>query len=132
MFRRALALVTGVIALGAATVAAPAGAAAPNRTAITITCDRSTTRAIAVVTMYDTIDGTQVGEPAIVACGTDPGLDRRARVVITTSSAVGWTSIGGYEVTSDSQTVRCEGAGTPTFALACTGPTGAGAKVTVR
>jgi hypothetical protein len=132
MFRRALALVTGVIALAATMVATPAGAAAQNRTAITIACDRSTGSAVAVVTMYDQAGGTQVGEPTTVACGTDAGLDKRARVVLATSSAVGWTSIGGYEVTSDSQTVGCEGAGTLTFELACTGPTGAGAKVTVR
>jgi hypothetical protein len=132
MFRRALVLVTGVIALGAATLATPAGAAAQQRTTITMACDRSTSSAVAVVTMYDQVDGTQVGEPTTVACGTDSGLDKRARVVIATPSAVGWTSIGGYEVTSDAQTVGCEGAGTLTFELACTGTTGAGAKVTVR
>ncbi|MET1001691.1 MAG: hypothetical protein ABWZ15_07765 [Acidimicrobiia bacterium] len=132
MFRRALALATAVTALGAASFVSAAGAAAPNRTTITITCDRATTSAVAVVTMYDAIGGTPVGDPTTVACGTDPGFAKRARVVVEHLSSVAAASIGGYDVTSNSQTVTCEGAGTLTFELACTGPTGAGAKVTVR
>jgi hypothetical protein len=132
MIRRALALAAAVTALGAVSVVSTAGAAAPNRTTITITCDRATTSASAVVTMYDGVDGTQVGAPTTVACGTDPGLARRERVVVEHPSSVAAASIGGYDVTSDAQTATCEGAGTLTFELACTGPTGAGAKVTVR
>jgi hypothetical protein len=132
MFRRALALTTSVTALGAVMIISPAGAAAPNRTTITITCDRATTSAVAVVTMYDRVGGTQVGEQTTVACGTDAGLDRRERVVVEQPSAVGATSIGGYDVTGASQTVTCEGEGTLTFELACTSPTGAGASVKVR
>jgi hypothetical protein len=132
MFRRSLALAMTVTTLGAVSVVSAAGAAAPNRTTITITCDRTTTRSIAVVTMYDRLGGTQAGDATTVACGTDPGLAKRERVVVEHQSPVAAASIGGYDVTSDSQTTTCEGAGTLTFELACTGPTGAGAKVTVR
>jgi hypothetical protein len=132
MIRRVLASATGVIALGVLSVAPSAGAAAPNRTTITITCDRATTSAVAVVTMYDRVGGTQVGDPTTVVCGTDADLGRRARVVVEHPSAVAAASIGGYDVTSDAQTATCEGEGTLTFELACTGPSGAGAKVTVR
>ena len=132
MFRRALTLAMGVTALGAASAVPAAGAPAPNRTTITIACDRATTSAVAVVAMYDRVDGTQVGDPTTVTCGTDAGLAKRERVVVEHASSVAAASVGGYEVTSESQTVTCEGAGTLTFELACTGPTGAGAKVTVR
>ena len=132
MFRRAVALVTGVVALGAVTMVSPASAAPPNRTTITITCDHATTSAIAVVTMYDRLGGTQAGDATTVACGTEPGLAKRERVVVEDPGPVTAASIGGYDVMSDSQTTACEGAGTLTFEFACTGPTGAGAKVTVR
>ena len=132
MFRRALALAMGLTVLGAVSVVTPAGAAAPKRTTITISCDRSTTSAVAVVSMYDRVGGAQVGDPTTVACGTDTGLAKRERVVVEHLSSVAAASIGGYDVTSDAQTATCEGAGTLTFELACTGLTGAGAKVTVR
>jgi hypothetical protein len=135
--RRAPAATIGVIALTAVTAAAlsvvvPAGAAPPHRTAVTIACDKATTSATAVVTFYDRLDGTPVGDATPVACGTDAGLDKRVRIVVEHPSPVRAASIGSYDVTSDSQTVTCEGAGTLTFELACTGATGAGAKVTVR
>jgi hypothetical protein len=82
--------------------------------------------------MYDRIGGTQVGEPTTVTCGSDPDLDRRERVVVEQPSAVGATAIGGYDVTSDAQTVTCEGEGTLTFELACSSPSGVGAAVKVR
>ena len=131
-FRRASVLVTGVAAVWGSAFVVPAGAAAPNRTTITITCDRTTTSATAVVTLYDRVDGTQVGESTTVACGTSAGLERRARVVVEHPSAAGATSVTGYDVSIDAQVVSCEGAGTLTFELACTGVDGSGAKVTVR
>jgi hypothetical protein len=143
MSRRALAATIGVTALTALTAltamtamtalsVVAADAAPPNRTAVTIACDQATTSATAVVTFYDRLDGTQVGDATPVACGTDAGLDKRVRIVVEHPSPVRAASIGGYDVTSDSQTVTCEGAGTLTFELACTGATGAGAKITVR
>ena len=57
----------------------------------------------------------------------EPGPAReRERVVVATPSAVGAASIGGYEVTSDSETVTSAGEGTLAFELACTGTTGTG------
>jgi uncharacterized protein (DUF2141 family) len=132
MFRRMVFLVTAAAALPAVMLASPANAAAPNRTTITIACDRATTGAVAVVTMYDRVGGAPAGDPVTVTCGTNPGLQKRERVVVATPSAVGAASIGGYEVTSDSETVTCAGEGTLAFELACTGATGAGAKVSVR
>lgn len=132
MFRRVLALTATMTALGAVTLAPPASAAASNRTTIIITCDRDTSHAVAIVTLYDGVEGSPVGDPTTVTCGTTSGLDKRARVVVTTPSAAGAVSIGGYEVTTAAQTVTCAGEGTLAFDLACTGPTGAGAKVSVR
>jgi hypothetical protein len=131
MFRRALAVAIATTALGAASIV-PAAGAAPDRTTITITCDRSTTSAVAVVTLYDDVGGTQVGGPTTVACGTDPGLAKRERVVVEHPTPAAAASIAGYEVTSGAQTATCEGAGTLTFELACAASTGAGAKVSVR
>ncbi|HEU5306077.1 MAG TPA: hypothetical protein VFW97_02035 [Acidimicrobiia bacterium] len=132
MFRRALAPVIGATALTVAMLASPASGAAPNRTTITVTCDRETSHAVAVVTMFDRVGGTQVGDPTTVVCGTDTGFAKRERVVVENPSAVGAASIGGYDVTIGSLSTSCTGEGTLTFELACTGATGDGAKVTVR
>jgi len=82
--------------------------------------------------MYDRVGGTQVGDTTTVACGADPGLAKRERVVVEHASSVVAASIGGYDVTSSSQTTTCDGGGTLTFELACTDATGTGAKVTIR
>jgi hypothetical protein len=132
MFRRMVFPVMAAAALPVAMLASPASAAAPNRTTITIACDRATAGAVAVVTLYDHFGGTPVGDRMTVTCGTDPGLEKRERVVVATPSAVGAASIGGYEVTGNSETVTCAGEGTLAFELACTEATGGGAKVTVR
>jgi hypothetical protein len=124
--------VAALTGLSVVAIDGPAGAAPPDRTAVTIACDKATTRAVAIVTFYDRLDGTQVGDATTVACGTDADLDKRARIVVEHPSPVRAASIGGYDVTTNSQTVTCEGAGTLTFELACTGASGAGAKVTVR
>jgi hypothetical protein len=131
MFRRALAL-TGAAALTVVVIGSAASAVAPNRTTISITCDRNISHAVAVVTLFDVAGGAQAGDPTTVECGSDPGLGQRERIVVTTPFPAGYASIGGYDVTTGSLTATCSGDGSLTFKLGCTGPTGAGASVTVR
>ena len=116
MFRRALAPVIGATALTVAMLASPASGRPEPDDDHRHLRPRDVTP-VAVVTMFDRVGGTQVGDPTTVVCGTDAGLGKRERVVVENPSAVGAASIGGYDVTIGSLTTSCTGEGTLTFEL---------------
>ncbi|HEY3673692.1 MAG TPA: hypothetical protein VGN51_22345 [Acidimicrobiia bacterium] len=131
MLHRVLILM-GAIAMAGAVSAPHAGAAPPNRATITIACDRGTSHASAVVTLFDGTARSQASTPTTLDCGTDVGAGKSDRIVVPTGFVVAYASIDGYQVTTGSDTVSCAGDGTLALKLACTDSTGTGASVTVR
>ncbi len=122
----------GVLAMGLVVSTVEVGATPTNRTTISIACDRATSHASAIVTLYDGPDRTQATAPTTLECGSDVSTGKSDRIVVPTGFVAGYASIDPYEVTSGSETVTCAGDGTLSLKLACTGSAGAGATVTVR
>jgi hypothetical protein len=127
---RRLAIVTfSCLAASATCFAGTASATPPNKTTITVTCDRDTEQAIAHVELLDG-SGT-VAAVTDLTCGQTTGT-RSERQVISTLVPVTDVAIGPYEITTATGMTPCAGSGSLTFKLACTDASGGGAALVVR
>jgi hypothetical protein len=114
-------------------VAIPVDAAGPpNKTTITLVCDRDTLHADASVTLSDAgpPNTTASADAVLLACGTD--VATRLRSVQVTTFAVGFASIDAMTVDTELDSVPCSASGTLPLKANCSDADGTGATVVVR
>jgi hypothetical protein len=127
-------LVAALMAVACASVAwlgpAASSAAPPNKTTITLSCDRTTSSASVSVTLQDGLPPTQSLAPLVLSCSAD--ALKRSREVEPTGFTVQYAAVGPFTITTDAGTVPCSGSSTVPFKFACTDVTGQGATVVIR
>ena len=127
--RRFTLFTIGTIVATATCFAGTASADPPNRTTITLTCDRGTAQASAHVVLMDASGGLLAASD--VACNPSAGT-RSERQVISTPAPATQAAVQPYDVTTATGSTPCAGSGTLTFKLVCTDESGGGAAIVVR
>ena len=109
-------------------VTATAGVAAPpNKTNVTLSCDRATIGATVVVTLK--ASGITAESAPSVTLQCSPGSKR---ATIATAFPAGYVVVGQFTVSTPVESMTCGAEGTLAFKLACTDAVGGGASVVVR
>jgi hypothetical protein len=129
MNRRYPLLTMCAIAATATCFTGTASAAPPNKTTITLTCDRETARASAHVELLNA--SGDVLAATDVVCDPSAGA-RSVRQVISTSAPATDAAVLPYDVATSAGATPCAGSGSLTFKLVCTDESGAGASLVVR
>ncbi len=111
-------------------VTATAGVAAPpNKTNVTLSCDRATIGATVVVTLK--ASGITAESAPSVTLQCSPG-SKSERATIATAFPAGYVVVGQFTVSTPVEGITCGAEGTLAFKLACTDAMGGGASVVVR
>lgn len=118
----------GVIAVGAllalaglVVAATSVAEAAPARTTVKLSCDRTVGSAEVRLELRTDLFGPQVGT-ASVSCGPDSTSGLRSEAVVVPANA-GWVNVSAYLVTDAGGSDGCLGGGVLPFKSACRGAT---------
>lgn len=133
--KRVTLILIAILTIGSSLAAGTASAAPPNRTTLTLSCDRGTRSATVDVTLQDTVEPTQTLGPFTLACGPESpsGLKRERHVEVQSAGfPVGYAAISSFDVTTATETVHCAMAGTLPLKFNCSDATRSGATMVVR
>jgi hypothetical protein len=130
MKRFAIVLTTGIMLV---VVTAGAGSAAPpNKTNVTLSCDRATIGATVVVTLKASDTGAESAAPVTLSCGSTGTLAKSERSVVVTGFSAGYVVVDQLSVGTPVENITCAAEGTLPLKLSCTDAAGGGAIVTIR
>jgi hypothetical protein len=130
---RALALLATSASVFALLAPSSASAAPPNKTTLTLSCDRGTQTATVVVTLRDTRTGPDTAGPFTLQCGSDPAIGTKTnRSIETTPFPADYAAIQQFKVTTSTESVTCAAEATLPLKNNCSDAQGSGATTTIR
>jgi hypothetical protein len=110
-----------------------AHAAPPNKTSLTLSCDRGTQTATIVVILRDTRTGLDTAGPFTLQCGSDPTIGTKStRAVETTTFVADYVVIQEFDITTATEFTTCGAEGTLPLKNNCSDSAGVGATATIR
>jgi hypothetical protein len=117
-----------------ALVTATAGsgsAAPPNKTSLTLSCDRGTTGATVVVTLRASISSLESTSPLTLSCGSSDSGGKSERLVAATAFPATYAVIAQFSISTSVESVGCAAEGTLPIKFSCTDSAGLGATVVI-
>jgi hypothetical protein len=131
MKRMLFTLIVGTM-LATMLTAGSATASPPNKTSITLSCDRGTSAATVVVILEESVTATQSAGPVALTCGSSVSLTKSDRLVQTTGFTADYVVVDYFAITTPNGSVGCRAEGTLTLKFSCLDSSGIGATVVVR